>query len=310
MNEQYAIIMFAGRKDRVKVGPKLANKLIGKDKNLKRSVFRLLLCVVWCGALFNSVSVDAKIRSSVNRLVEGGKIIVKDVIDGDTVRLKKPVNSSREIRLVGIQAPKLPLGRKGFKAWPLAKESKKALEKLIKRKKLKIKYGGRRQDRHRRLLAHLYDQDNKWIQGELLRLGMARVYSFPDNRSQVAKMLKIERKARKAKRGIWDHSFYEIRTDEETSEHIGTFQLVRGKISNAAKVRTRVYLNFGKNWREDFTIMLRPRARRYFKKAGINPLEMKGETVLVRGWLRKRNGPMIEVTHPEQIEVIKEKDGS
>jgi micrococcal nuclease len=276
--------------------------------SLRLPIFCLLLCIVWCGAFFMSAAVEAKKRSSVNRLVDGGKIIVKNVVDGDTVRLRKSVNTAREIRLVGIQAPKLPLGRKGFKAWPLAKESKRALEKLIRRKKLRIKYGGRRQDRHRRLLVHLYDQDNNWIQGELLRLGMARVYSFPDNRSQIAAMLKIERKARKAKRGIWDHYFYEIRTDEEAEEHIGTFQLVQGRIANAAKVRTRIYLNFGKNWRKDFTIMLRSRARRYFRKIRIDPLGLKGKTVLVRGWLRKRNGPMIEVTHPEQIEVIKEKN--
>ena len=276
---------------------------------LNLPVFRLLSCIAWCGLLFNSAAVEAK-KSSTQRLIDGGKIIVKNVVDGDTIRLRKPVNTAREIRLVGIQAPKFPLGRKGFKAWPLAKESKWALEKLIKRKNLSIRYGGRRQDRHRRLLAHLYDQDNKWIQGELLRLGMARVYSFPDNRTRVAAMLKIERVARKARRGIWDHSFYDIRTPEESAEHIGTFQLVRGKIVNAAKVRTRVYLNFGKKWRKDFTIMLRSRARRYFRKARIDPLDLNGQTVLVRGWLRKRNGPMIEVTHPEQIEIVKEKSGN
>lgn len=273
---------------------------------MSSGVIRSLFFLVFCAVLIDSVAVSAK-KSSKNRLsVDGGKIIVKEVVDGDTVSLKKQVFGARQIRLVGIQAPKLPLGRKGFKAWPLSKEAKNALEKLIKRKKLSIRFGGRRQDRHRRLLAHLFDQDGNWIQGELLRLGMARVYSFPDNRSRVAKMLKIERAARKAKRGIWGHPFYDIRTPEEAAEHIGTFQLVRGKIVNAAKVRTRVYLNFGQNWREDFTIMLRPRARRFFRKARIDPLSLKGKIVLVRGWLRKRNGPMIDVTHPEQIELVGE----
>ena len=36
-------------------------------------------------------------------------------------------------------------------------------------------------------------------------------------------------------------------------------------------------------------------------------MNRNGDSILVNG---KRNGPMIEVTHPEQIEVIKEKDGS
>ena len=249
-------------------------------------------------------------KSSTRRLMSGGSVVVKEVIDGDTVRLTRPISASREIRLVGIQAPKLPLGRKGFKAWPLAQESKRALEKLVKRQKLQIKFGGRRQDRHRRLLAHVFDQDNKWIQGELLRLGMARVYSFPDNRTRVAAMLKIERVARKAARGIWAHPFYAIRSPEEAAEHIGTFQLVRGRVVKVTKVRTRVYLNFGSNWRTDFTITVRARARRYFRKARIDLLAFKGKTVQVRGWLRKRNGPMIEATHPEQIELIKEQNNN
>src|SRR3546814_13272833 len=40
------------------------------------------------------------------------------VIDGDTLVLA----DEREVRLVGIQTPKLPLGRAGFEAWPLAGE--------------------------------------------------------------------------------------------------------------------------------------------------------------------------------------------
>ncbi len=276
-------------------------------------MIRLLFCTVLSVGILADAAMGADMgadKSSGRRLMSGGSIIVKNVIDGDTVRLAKPISASHEIRLVGIQAPKLPLGRKGFKAWPLANESKRALEKLIKRQKLHIKFGGRRQDRHRRLLAHVFDQDNKWIQGELLRLGMARVYSFPDNRTRVAAMLKIERAARKAERGIWAHPFYAIRSAEETDGHIGTFQLVRGRVVKAAKVRIRVYLNFGSDWRTDFTITLRSRARRYFRKARIDPLAFQGKTIQVRGWLRKQNGPMIEVTHPEQIELIKENNNN
>ena len=63
-------------------------------------------------------------------LVSGGSATVIEVIDGDTVILDGEIEGSNEVRLVGIQAPKLPLGRKGFKKWPLADESKKKLEKL------------------------------------------------------------------------------------------------------------------------------------------------------------------------------------
>ena len=67
-----------------------------------------------------------------------------------------------------------------------------------------------------------------------------------------------------------------------------------------------MYLNFGNDWKTDFTVTLGPMARRLFKKAGIEPLSLEGKRIRARGWLKKRNGPMIEASHPEQIEVIKE----
>ena len=31
---------------------------------------------------------------------------------------------------------------------------------------------------------------------------------------------------------------------------------------------------------------------------------MEGKRIRVRGWLRSYNGPVIDVTHPEQIELL------
>ena len=50
----------------------------------------------------------------------GPTATIASVVDGDTVVLKTPVLGASQIRLVGIQAPKLTLGRKNFPTWPLA----------------------------------------------------------------------------------------------------------------------------------------------------------------------------------------------
>jgi len=55
-------------------------------------------------------------------------------------------------------------------------------------------------DRHGRLLAYLRRTDGLWIQGELLRLGIARAYSFPDNRAVVNQMLTSEQSTRNLRR--------------------------------------------------------------------------------------------------------------
>ena len=233
-------------------------------------------------------------------LTDGGTAKAIEVVDGDTLLLDNGV----EVRLVGIQAPKLPLGRSGFKAWPLAEEAKQELARLTLGKVLSLAYGGRQTDRHRRTLAHLYDMEGAWVQGRMLSLGMARVYSFADNRALVPAMLTLEAEARAAGRGIWAEPFYAPRTPEQAARHIGGFELVEGRVRDVAIVRGRAYLNFGEDWREDFTVTLAPAVRRRFEAEGFAPEDYRGRKVRVRGWLKSFNGPMIEATHPEQIEVI------
>lgn len=237
-------------------------------------------------------------------LTKGETAIVRSVVDGDTVVLESPINGATEVRLVGLQAPKLPLGRRGFQKWPLADRAKEALEKLVLDRKVTLHYGGRRMDRHGRILAHLKRDDGLWVQDEMLRQGLARVYSFADNRTQVDALLATERNARANHQGIWENSFYRIRTFVEAERYINSFQIVEGPVHNVAIVRGRAYLNFGANWRTDFTISIAPKSVRLFRREGLDLEKMNGAMVRVRGWLKSFNGPMIEVSHPEQIEVL------
>ena len=96
-------------------------------------------------------------ESAVETLERGETSLAAEVVDGDTLLLE----NGTKVRLVGIQAPKLPLGRAGFEAWPLAEEAKQALEDLALGQTLTLYYGDRKTDlygvfrgrdiRHRRL---------------------------------------------------------------------------------------------------------------------------------------------------------------
>ena len=234
-------------------------------------------------------------------LKAAGSAVAVTIVDGDTVEL----DNGKEVRLVGLQAPKLPLGRRGFRKWPLADESKAALERLTLRRRLTLHYGGRDVDRHRRLLAHLVDaQTGQWIQGAMLAQGMARVYTFKDNRSAVPEMLALERAARDAGRGIWGHRYYAVRTPETVVRDIGSFQIVEGRVFAVAERKNTTFLNFGKDWHTDFTIVVRGRDRKTFRDAGLSLKSLEGRPIRVRGWVKSWNGPSIDATHPEQIELI------
>jgi len=233
-------------------------------------------------------------------LKPGGAHVVQSIVDGDTVVLE----GGKQVRFVGIQAPKLPLGRKGFKKWPLADEAKAHLEKIALGKTVTLHFGGAREDRHGRILAHLITEEGLWLQGEMLKNGLARAYTFPDNRAVAPALLAAERDARAKSLGIWSHPFYRRLTPDALGKYQGTFQLIEGKVLDAAKAGQTHYLNFGADWRTDFTIMIDKRALKAFESSNINPLSYEGKHIRVRGWLKHRNGPMIEATHPEQIEVL------
>ena len=257
------------------------------------------------GSLFvPQANADGPVDLRACGLTSGPKGKVVSVIDGDTVVL----TDGTEVRLVGIQAPKLPLGRRNFETWPLADEAKRQLEGLVLGKDVQLFYGQNRGDRHGRTLAHLKTlegEESLWAQGQMLAAGLARVYSFSDNRKCIEPLLARERFARGAGKQIWDHGFYDIRKPHETGRYLDTFQVVEGRVRDTAEVNSGVYLNFGENWREDFTIFVSKSDVRRFEGGASFLLGLKGQTVRTRGWLKLRNGPMIDLTHPEQLELVR-----
>jgi micrococcal nuclease len=52
--------------------------------------------------------------------------------------------------------------------------------------------------------------------------------------------------------------------------------------------------------------VIRPAGLRVFAKEGIDVAAYQGRRIRVRGWVESWNGPMIEITHPEQIEEVME----
>ena len=239
-------------------------------------------------------------------LLPGPSHTVVRVLDAETIAL----DDGSEVRLIGALAPRPPRNSPGASAWPPERLAREALEGLLLGRTVELKFAGRRTDRYGRALAHVFVDragEKVWVQGHLLSQGLARAYALPGNTACLKDMLAHERTAREAGLGLWASAAYAVREANEVGELLkrrNRFEIVEGDVVDVAEVGGRVYLNFGIDWRRDFTAAV---AERLVRASSGGVLELKsliGKRVRVRGWIERRNGPLLDLADLALIEVI------
>ncbi|PZP57165.1 MAG: hypothetical protein DI586_01275 [Micavibrio aeruginosavorus] len=206
--------------------------------------------------------------------------------------------------LSGIEVPNLQTGKKDFTL-----EASKTLALLIEDKDLKL-YTTKTRDKGRinrmnqMLVQAELKQDRIWIQGEMLAAGLARVKTTSTNPELRDAMLAIETKARADKKGLWADSALQVLTPETAPGHENSFAIIEGAPKAAAITRNMIFLNYGDDYKKDFTVGIPTSLRVAFSKNNINPLQLANTKIRVRGWVQSYNGPFIEIDHPEQIEIL------
>lgn len=233
---------------------------------------------------------------------------VTRVVDGETFAF----DDGTEVRLVGALSPRAADAGAEAGAWPAEIAAKQALETLVLGRTVELGFAGRRSDRYGRLLGQAFvrtDAAPVWIQGRLLEQGHARAYSLPESTACVAELLDHERTGRSAGLGLWAVETYAVRAAERTADLLrlrSTFQIVEGRVETVSDNRGRVFVNFGRDWRHDFTIAMRPPVSRGLQDVGKAPKALEGRLVRVRGWIEARGGPFIELHDYKQIEILPE----
>ena len=112
---------------------------------------------------------------------------------------------------------------------------------------------------------------------------------------------------------MWGVTAYRVLAADNV-ERLGrltrSYQLVEGVVAQVGETTGRIYLNFDKDWHRDFTVLIERKDNDTLKAAGIDAKALAGKRLRVRGWIEWRNGPMIHVTHLEQIELLPDGGGS
>ena len=236
----------------------------------------------------------------------GETVGIASVVDGETLAL----TDGRKVRLLGIKAPTPPMNWTGGAAWPFEAEAKDAVAKAVSGAKIELHFDSRQEDRYGHVLAQVFverEGEQVWLQEELVAGGFARVYVLPDLSACIGPLLAAESEAREARRGLWRSFAYRVRDAHDPkglSSARHTYQLVEGTVRSLGEGRTRIYINFDKDWRSDFTVAFDRKSLARFEAAGLDLAGLPGKRVRVRGWVEWENGPMISVSSPEQIEVL------
>lgn len=223
--------------------------------------------------------------------------VVAEVIDGDTVVL----DGGAVLRLAGIVAPKSEEGG------ALAEAARQALAALVRGKGVLLGNRDANADRHGRTAAQVFLREGgAWVEREILRRGLARVFTLRDSRSCGAALLAAENEGRAAGAGLWSSPDFAISEagNPSLSERRGLYQIIEGRVLSVGRTASTVYLDFGRDWASDFTVTVRGSDEALFESEGLALDGLKGRRVRVRGWLAEWNGPTMNVDHPEQIEVL------
>jgi len=259
----------------------------GKPRHLVQRRFQLLACMglvcvlsiappAYAGGTFSVVGRDIWVR-------------VARVYDGDTFRS----TDGRKIRLLGINAPEIAHGTEPGQ--PLGRRARAALIRLAAGRAVRLKQDVVRRDTYGRLLAQVYLQDGRWINGLLVSAGLAFVYTFPPNLRWAPALLRLEKTAREKGLGIWaSRRFRVLPAARVGRQHIGQFRLVAGTVSHPAAH------SFG--FRLDrLRISVPHKYRTYFDPP---PRLHTGQHVIVRGTIRTAASRLYLALHsPFDLEV-------
>ncbi len=153
----------------------------------------------------------------------------------------------------------------------------------------------------RRVVARRSGEEGT-LQDKLIAAGAARVEPQTEDHDLIRRLLALEDEARRERRGLWALSAYRTFNADNAWGAVGAFHLIEGTALQAELHGARFYLNFGEDFREDFTASAASRLYRRWKKAGSDFEPLKGARIRVRGLVEAINGPSIDLVHPLQIE--------
>ena len=231
-------------------------------------------------------------------LKQCGSATVTGALSGDRLETE----GGGALLLAAVKAPELWPAGSAYRSWPYAERARRLLEARTKGQRVELFCDAEAEDLEGIPLVHILLTDGRWLQHELVTAGAVLVLPRARQAAGLEQLYAAETLARAETRGLWAGANLLAEADGEIIP--GWFKIVRGHVLAANRVDNRVYLNFGRDWRRDFTVEIPARLLRSLGKAGIEPLALEGMQIEARGWIDWRGGPRLLLDAPGQIRIL------
>ncbi|HRY82708.1 MAG TPA: thermonuclease family protein [Candidatus Moranbacteria bacterium] len=135
-------------------------------------------------------------NSQAKKDVYVGEYKVLRVIDGDTIEIE----GGERVRYIGIDTPEVGANGKADECY--AQKAKEKNQELVLGKNVELRKDVSDRDQYGRLLRYVF-VDGLSINIELVRLGLAKVASFPPDVRYQDEITSAQSEAREKKSGLW-----------------------------------------------------------------------------------------------------------
>lgn len=144
---------------------------------------------------------EATEEAQINTLgVDGERVIVSKVVDGDTILLQ----SGETVRFIGIDTPETVDPRRPVGCF--GKEASNETKRLLAGREVILQKDITNTDKYKRLLRYIYlpiDSQMLFVNDYLVREGFAKVYTYPPDTKFDLKFKEAEVQAKEFKKGMW-----------------------------------------------------------------------------------------------------------
>lgn len=184
------------------------------------------------------------------------------------------------------------------------------LDDLLPGRAVEIEFLSETADRYQRRIGMIWLREGAGrvdLHSILLEEGLVQLYPYPDAEERLPRWRVVEAEAQATQAGLWGEYQTRIRDVDPDMliQDVGTIRVVEGRVTDVAELSNgRVYLNFGSDYRTDFTIRIDAETAPDFAQHLGDLADLLHMRIRVRGVIRNENGPMIVPPNPFRIELL------